>query len=160
MDYCPITNAPCSNCKSYQITDVQKGEIIQIEICEKCAMYKYKSFNIDHSIKIEEKNLKTCKGCNSSYSDLLEKSRIGCEHCYDAFCENILDLLRRCQVSNKHIGKKPKIYKNTCKEQIDLFHQKMKIAVDSENYEEAAILKENIKKLLEQKIKSSEKIND
>lgn len=151
MDHCPITNTPCSNCKAYQITDVQKGEIIQIQICEKCAIYNYKSFHINDSILIQKKNLQICKGCNSSYSDLLEKSRIGCEHCYDTFCENILELLQRCQVSNKHIGKKPKKYKNICNQQIDSLKQKMKIAVDSENYEEAAILKENIKKLLDPK---------
>lgn len=151
MDYCPITNTPCSNCKTYQITDIQNGEIIQIEICEKCAIYNCKSFNINDSILIQKKRSQTCKGCNSNYSDLLEKSRIGCEHCYDTFCENILELLQRCQVSNKHIGKKPKINNNICNQQIDLLKQKMQIAVDSENYEEAAILKEKIKKLLEPK---------
>ena len=69
---------------------------------------------------------------------------MGCDKCYDTFKDTILNLLLRCQISLKHIGKKPKNFKLSDASEIENLNIELQEAIKIEDYEKAACLKEKI----------------
>ncbi len=53
-----------------------------------------------------------CKGCSSTFENILEKGKFGCEQCYSTFEDEIDALLNKLQGSNRHIGRIGKINSN------------------------------------------------
>ena len=153
MDRCPLTNIPCSNSKCYEVNTAHNGVYAQINVCDKCAfsaLKKTSEYNIDvlmsiiEDITLKHTESKKCQQCNASFDDLIEKSRLGCDKCYDTFKDTILNLLLRCQISLKHIGKKPKNFKLSDASEIENLNIELQEAIKIEDYEKAACLKEKI----------------
>jgi protein arginine kinase activator len=97
-----------------------------------------------------------CTRCECTYQDILKKSRLGCDLCYDNFKPEISIMIGKCQVSTTHVGKRPKFtnkhnYNNMINTEIDVLEKLMKEAASLENYEYASELKERIKKLQDKK---------
>lgn len=106
-----------------------------------------------------------CPRCNLSYGEFVKKSAFGCAECYDVFGPLITDTIKKLQGSEKHIGKFPMIYGKTtgeskeagvelneegnAKKKIDILAKKLKEAVASEDFMEAARLRDMISELRE-----------
>ena len=98
-----------------------------------------------------------CSKCNRSYDDFIETGKFGCDNCYDVFSDNIDSLLKRIQGSNRYIGKrinnKNIIEKNNKtviddkKDKIRKLKLKINELVKLEKYEEAAKVRDEIKKI-------------
>ena len=98
-----------------------------------------------------------CSKCNRTYDDFIETGKFGCDHCYDVFSNNIDSLLKRIQGSNRYIGKRIKnsnikdekneIIIDDKKEKIRKLKLKIKELEKLEKYEEAAKVRDEIKKL-------------
>ena len=108
-----------------------------------------------------------CKRCNSTFEDFINSGRFGCEDCYTTFESKIDSILRNIQGANRHIGRienvdrgngrvkkiNREIEKNEELEvaaqnpELEKLKHELKIAVRDERYEEAAILRDKIKKL-------------
>ena len=172
---CPITNKPCSKPKTIHVTDILNGEPYKFELCDECGVNLIQDLNIKKTEnakslmppnisalismidKLVEENavgIQTyeCPKCGFSYENLAKTSRFGCANCYTFFAEYAVDILARCQVGLNHIGKTPTNLDcyyviNTPSEKIALLNEKLKRAIDSENYEIAAIIKNKIKEL-------------
>lgn len=164
MDSCPLSNTPCPNNKKFEIAINSSGEYEYVRVCEKCAYQSLKKTNeknldilMSMIESITEKYYhKKCVQCSCTYEDILKKSRFGCDLCYEQFKDEILILIRKCQVSTYHIGKRPKFAeKHNCDNminiEIEVLERIMKDAVSIENYEYASELKERIKKLQDKK---------
>ncbi len=100
-----------------------------------------------------------CETCGMSFDDILNNGRLGCQDCYTTF-ENRLDpILKRMQGSNRHVGRlgkiqnnKPQISKKETKEpqendKLQKLENELKQAIKEERYEEAAKLRDEIKKI-------------
>ena len=164
MENCPLSNTPCPNSKKFELIQTDKGETVYVNVCEKCAYNALKENsqkNLDLLMSmIEEVSYKyynkKCSGCNLTYQEIIGKSRLGCEFCYESFKSQIVLLIKRCQVSTNHIGKRPRFLQKhilcaNINKEIDVLQERIKEAVSIENYEYAAELKERIKKLQDKK---------
>lgn len=132
----------------------QKSEL---HLCESCAIKKglinsvsslsLKDFIplISHPPDIDK--LK-CDRCGLTYRDFISLTKFGCSDCYKAFESEIASLVRRLHGSDEHIGKavaKPGV------KGVKVFElkQRLKKAIESESYEEAARIRDELKKLRE-----------
>ncbi len=103
-----------------------------------------------------------CNQCGMTYKEFIDNGKFGCEHCYDVFSDQIDQILKNIQGSNRHIGRRPYLTekndmkKNIIKEnekvekeksKIEKLQEELKKAVIEERYEEAAKIRDEIKKL-------------
>lgn len=107
----------------------------------------------------ELKTLK-CNSCGYTFDDIANTGRLGCKDCYSVFEDRLDPIIKRIQGSNKHVGRIGKIIdskienketKNVKKEETisekDKLENKLKEAIKEERYEDAAKLRDEIKKL-------------
>ena len=91
-----------------------------------------------------------CPCCNSSFTDIAQTGKVGCSQCYDTFREELLPYLNRLHGSTEHIGripnKAPLAVRNENESMEDL-RMKLGNLVAEEKFEEAAIVRDKIKKL-------------
>lgn len=101
-----------------------------------------------------------CKGCNSTFEKILNTGKFGCPECYETFESEIDEILNKLQGKNRHVGRIGKLEKakviankeqqnekNENKDEIEKLKEKLKELVKTENYEEAAKVRDEIKKL-------------
>ncbi len=110
----------------------------------------------------EVKQLK-CDNCGYTFEDIVNTGKLGCENCYSVF-ENRLDpIIKKIQGSNKHVGRTGKIIDSKISEKINNKDSKtennkdvskveklqndLKKAIKEEKYEEAAKIRDEIKKI-------------
>ncbi|MBO8126813.1 MAG: UvrB/UvrC motif-containing protein [Firmicutes bacterium] len=91
----------------------------------------------------------TCPTCGLTYERFRETGRLGCADCYQAFHDQLIPLLRRIQSGTQHQGKVPgKAQKETeAGSKLEQLQAELKKAVEEENYERAAELRDAIQEL-------------
>ncbi len=104
----------------------------------------------------------TCKSCGLSFDDIVNNGRLGCPDCYETFESRLDPILKRMQGSNRHIGrlgeipeKKINIKKTSTKKEkepeqenkLEKLEKDLKEAIKEERYEDAAKIRDEIKKL-------------
>ncbi|MBU6326029.1 MAG: UvrB/UvrC motif-containing protein [Verrucomicrobia bacterium] len=92
---------------------------------------------------------KKCPNCGFSLDDLNRIRRFGCSECFQAFRSEVELILRGMHQGGSHVGKVPRGF-----EEIHARDQKMEElrglldeAITTENYEEAASLRDQIRQL-------------
>lgn len=91
-----------------------------------------------------------CKCCGATFSDIAESGKVGCPECYDTFYSQLLPYLKRVHGSTRHVGKIPNRAPLTVKteeETVDSLRMKLNRLVSEEKFEEAAIIRDKIKKM-------------
>lgn len=86
-----------------------------------------------------------CDRCGLLWSDFKKTGRLGCPYCYEAFMDQLKVLIRRLHGSNKHIGKQIKKGKSESRDSMDSLKRKLKKAVENEEYEMAAEIRDHIR---------------
>jgi len=148
----------CDLCNKNQatvhLTEIIDDQISELHLCEECARKKSVQMEQQFGIadllaglaefgKPEEKGL--------SYQDFKKIGRLGCSECYTSFAKYLLPLLKKIHGSTQHVGKCP--YKEAVKTKkkkvclLDDLRLNLKKAVDNEEFEEAARLRDKIKEL-------------
>ena len=106
-----------------------------------------------------------CNTCGTDYDEFIESGLLGCENCYDIFSNKIDSLLKNIHGSNRHVGriskfiesnnnldefnKVEKELKNNKTEKvskIDELKDSLNKAIKEERYEDAAKIRDEIKK--------------
>ena len=146
----------CSDCaKDYPLFDFNFQEPFSI----KDVMDKFK-INEDSSSEDEGENLLAtdkdskdkeiiCPNCYSTYEEYRETGKLGCSRCYEAFEEQIKPILKNIYGYEEYIGKIPKkddshIYISN---EIRILKEDLNRAVEQEEYEKAANIRDKIKDL-------------
>ena len=90
-----------------------------------------------------------CITCGMNHEDFKSGGKFGCNACIQAFSNEIVVLLKSVHGSVKHVGKFPKTNGNTikAKHQVDTLRLDLKKAIADENYEQAALLRDQIREL-------------
>lgn len=100
-----------------------------------------------------------CNKCGMTYDEFMQLGKFGCDNCYEVFSTRIDPILKRLQGSNRYIGKKAELNENNITKKIEVkkkeskqdkinkLKEKLKELVKEENYEEAAKVRDEIKKL-------------
>ena len=163
----------CERCQeneaSVHLTRIINGKKEEIHLCEQCAR-ESSSFNSndsnlsfqsllsgilnnsfssenDSSLFNENKNNQiVCSNCNLSYHEFTQTGLFGCAECFNEFNNNLDNLFKRIHGSLRHKGKRPASYKRkmNAKTEIKELKSKMQEAVEKENFERAAELRDKI----------------
>jgi protein-arginine kinase activator protein McsA len=92
-----------------------------------------------------------CPHCGMNWSSFKQAGLMGCPHDYDTFSTKMLPLLKRAQEgATSHIGKVPARRKTPDTEQrivSQRLRRELQKAIDAENYEEAAQLRDQLRQL-------------
>ena len=90
----------------------------------------------------------TCTECGFSHKKFKDTGRLGCKGCYSTFRDELTSLLKHLHGSSEHQGKFPKKAGAALmmKHRIETLRQQLAKAVESEEYEYAARLRDEIKR--------------
>lgn len=137
----------CKTCAEEQglsnpMVDISKvfGKLILAILSE------YLSSKPDQLLSKEE-DARVCSNCGLSWMDFKTTGRLGCPQCYDTYNEDMKKLLRRLHGSNRHIGKPLRKSVEDKKESMNSLKKKLLKAIEKEEYELAAELRDRIRNL-------------
>jgi len=154
----------CSSPATVHITEIlQEGKFTEHHVCEPCYP-KYLQETQHKSIgakvaatesggDLEEAPFgqQECPRCGIKFVDFRNSHRLGCPQDYEVFRTELTPLLENIHGEPRHCGKTPRRYPQTKKAEAELvqLRSRLKRAVDREDYEEAAKLRDQIKTLEE-----------
>jgi protein arginine kinase activator len=97
---------------------------------------------------------KNCPSCGFSMEDFQKVRRFGCANCYKVFATELAPMLRGMHKGFTHVGKVPAglIETHIRIQRIEELQGKLEQAIASESYEEAAELRDEIRKLDETEV--------
>ena len=158
----------CDICKKNEatvhLTEIIDEQMNELHLCEECARQKSvameQQFGLSDLLagmtdfdKLEKEaepvtGLK-CPNCGLSYADFKKIGRLGCGECYNAFKKYLGPLLKRIHGSTQHTGKSPQKASKVLKKRIDIqeLRNRLNKAIESEAFEEAAKIRDQIKKI-------------
>ncbi len=149
----------CPHTATVHLTDIINGQKQEMHLCQECA-------NAQQILQQEELNLSvivqtvigqhvspvadelarlTCPNCGIKYMEFRAAGRLGCPHDYHVFQKALRPLLQRIHRKTRHVGKNPHHFsERTLVLQAELLElrRKLRSAVETENYEEAARLRD------------------
>jgi protein arginine kinase activator len=100
--------------------------------------------NLPHTHKPQEQMIKTCAQCGTTVDRLNKTNRVGCASCYEVFAEEIDQILFK-EIGNNRQTLDFGIQSN--EEKIIILEDKLGSAIKDEDYELAALLRDEIKKM-------------
>ena len=95
-----------------------------------------------------------CELCGSSLDEIIRNSRVGCARCYETFADQLRPTLQRIHGALEHTGKVPETdpaetERRRKEQQIIHLRGEIAAAVQAEDYEQAARLRDEIRLLEE-----------
>ncbi len=145
-------------------TEIVNNKKSEYHVCEKCAeergystpLVKTKfsvgdllAGMVDQTGSGEEAKVGRvqCPRCHMVYSTFKETGRLGCSECYTTFRAQLRPLLRRIHGSTKHVGKTPirDSARVALRREIQRLHEDMQKAIEQEEFETAARLRDQIR---------------
>jgi protein arginine kinase activator len=162
------------NPATVHLTEIIDDQMNELHLCEECAHKKSAAMEQQFGLsdllaglagfekqKDEKEGLALkCPNCGMTFKDFKKIGRLGCGECYGAFRSFLGPLLKRIHGSNMHCGKAPgsRIAKLTRRkaeavkpagklDEIQELRIKLQKAVETEAYEEAAKLRDQIREL-------------
>lgn len=159
----------CKICKirpaKIHYTEVVNNSMVTLDLCAECAeekgidVQKGSSYGlgdlvaglIDTAVDSESDKISkvNCPACGYDYSDFKKIGRFGCPECYTAFDAQLLPVLRHVHGSTQHAGKRPPggDGRLAVRERIARLKDDLQRAVQAENFEAAATLRDEINEL-------------
>jgi protein arginine kinase activator len=160
----------CMICKQndakVHLTQIVGDKMQKVDLCEDCA--KSKGVNDPAGFSLADLLLGLgassemekssggeeirCPACNFTQADFKKAGRLGCSKCYETFAEGLEGLLKSMHKGTKHLGKVPQALKQSrdLTERLKFLQKKLEKAVVSEDFEQAANLRDEIKSTKEQ----------
>ena len=162
----------CDNCKEREaavhLTQIVDNSVTTLHLCPQCAAEKgvqtsanVAKFPLSDFLASMGKGVgahlapddssETCDFCGAALKDFRETGRLGCPHCYDTFETHLRDLLRRLHGSSHHVGEvyltsEPAVA-NLQEREIGEMRKRLKTAIEAENFELAAELRDQLRVL-------------
>jgi len=162
----------CDICKinpaTIHLTQVINNKVQKLDLCEECAknMGLFSSFFVTPTESFlspflkglgdifENVPVKKCSNCGLTWKEFQNSGKLGCFNCYNEFKNELFPLIKRLQGSTTHKGKsvvKKESKKEDLSFEIKKLEMELKKAVEKEEYEKAAVIRDKIKKLKSKK---------
>jgi len=155
----------CCICKEREatvhLTNIAGDKMQKVDLCEECAKSKGMNdptafsladqlFGLGAAQEIEQAGAGTglkCPACGFTQADFKKAGRLGCPECYQTFAEPLEGLLKTMHKGTRHVGKVPESLRQSrdLSDRLKLLHKKLSKAIEAEDFEEAAILRDEIK---------------
>jgi protein arginine kinase activator len=154
----------CCVCKekpaTVHLTQIVGDKMQKLDLCEDCA--KAKGINDPTSFAMADLMLGLgaaqeleqasgselkCPRCGFTQADFKKSGRLGCPECYQTFAEGLAGLLKTMHKGTRHIGKAPEALRKSreTSDRLKSLQKKLSKAVESEDFETAAALRDEIK---------------
>ena len=159
----------CSVCKvkpaSVHLTQIVGDKMQKLDLCEECA--KVKGVNDPAGFAMADIMLGLgaaqeleqsgggveikCPRCGFTQADFKKSGRLGCPECYRTFADGLASLLKTMHKGTRHTGKAPEALKMSREnaDRLKLLQKKLAKAIESEDFELAAGLRDEIKQMSE-----------
>jgi len=172
----------CENCKerpaSVHYTEIVNSKMVSMHLCRECAEAKgfevaseappglgdlvaglIDTAAVDESQRIGRVQ---CPSCGYEYSQFKQIGRLGCPDCYAAFEAQLIPLLRHVHGSAQHRGKAPQLLGEhaAARAQLEALERDLARAVESEEYERAAAIRDEIREIQSQRAGAEEKSDE
>jgi len=162
----------CDNCNEREaavhLTQIVDNSVTTLHLCPQCAAEKgvqtganVAKFPLSDFLASMGKGVGAhitaddstgeCDFCGATLKDFRETGRLGCPHCYETFESHLRDLLRRLHGSSHHVGE---IYltsepagPNLQVREISEMRDRLKTAIETEDFELAAELRDQLRAL-------------
>jgi len=157
----------CCVCKEKEatvhLTQIQGDKMQKVDLCEECA--KQKGVNDPTGFSLADlllglgasQELESASGgvdlkcpkCGFTQVDFKKAGRLGCADCYTTFADGLEGLLKTMHKGTRHVGKVPQALQQSRElaERLKTLQKKLTKAVDDENFEQAALLRDEIKQM-------------
>jgi len=151
----------CSSKATVHFTDIIKGNKKEVHLCQSCAEQKQLIKNQELNFPTILQNLigqhigpltdelarLTCPACGIKYMEFRAEGRLGCPNDYLVFRTGLEPLLLRLHRSVRHKGKAPRHGQSLGQATAEVIEMRSRLhlAVEAENYEEAALLRDQIR---------------
>ena len=156
----------CSSCKektaTVHYTKIDGGQMHKVDLCEDCAKAKGVSDPTNFTLadmllglgaakEVESSGGPEvkCPKCGFTHADFKKSGRLGCAGCYEAFSDGLEGLLKSMHKGTRHVGKVPAALREArdLADRMKSLHQRLAKAIEEENFETAALLRDEIKQL-------------
>ena len=143
------------------LTDIVNGNKKETHLCKACAEQKQllhkQELNLSAILQTvigphigamtDDLARLTCPECGIKYMEFKAEGRLGCPHDYQVFYTALEPLLQRIHRATRHAGKKPRHHSRSAGWQTEIvaLRQRLREAVETENYEEAARLRDQLR---------------
>lgn len=167
----------CELCKKSQatvhLTEIINDQMTELHLCETCANQKGAQVESHFGLAdllsgladfsktqdAEEVSSKSCENCGMNYEDFRKLGRLGCADCYSSFKRSLGSLLKRIHGSPIHLGKSPVrlIKPSRSKTELAEFKRKLERAIEEERFEDAARLRDQVRRIEGQEKRKNKK---
>ena len=151
----------CGKKATVHFTQIINNKILKMDLCESCAKqhgigdppgFSLSELLSKSSLFSEEPTAEVvCPRCgfSPSHAHFKKLGRLGCPMCYEQFRTMLNAILRDLHPKQIHQGKVPKnlLGRQATREKIRRLESDMKVAVEMEDYEKAASVRDEIAKL-------------
>ena len=158
-------NMLCDICKqnvaTVHLTQMVEGKTKKVDLCETCS--KEKGVDDPTGFSLADlllglgaaqemaqagagSDLK-CPACGFTQADFKKTGRLGCADCYTTFAEGLEGLLKSMHKGTRHVGKVPEFLRQSkdLSDRLKALQKKLSKAIEEEDFEGAAILRDEIK---------------
>jgi protein arginine kinase activator len=151
----------CNKAATVHLTDIVGGHKREVHLCQACAekreIVKHQELNLSTILQTvigqhigpltDELARLTCPSCGIKYMEFKAEGRLGCPQDYEVFRAALAPLLQRIHRALRHVGKVPAHAGRNAALQMELMEhrQQLRRAVEAEDYEEAARLRDLIR---------------
>jgi protein arginine kinase activator len=159
------------NLATVHLTEIVQKQKKETHLCEECAKsknlpghtaplsakdlvglaQKVKSMATEAPAPVPAELATPCASCGMTFADFRQSGRLGCHDCYDAFKRGLIPLLEKIHGCSppQHTGRVPTRIGARMERQklISAFQKELSQAVEREEYEKAAQLRDKIRGL-------------
>ncbi len=152
----------CTECKKNTATvfyeQTINGKTSELSLCSECAKSHgiltntslfSELFNMPFSLKSTPSTHKVCTLCSSNESNFIKDGKVSCPVCYEIFAAELERPIKRIHGNVSHIGRAPAKYKKQTdkKRTLDDLKRRLDDAVQKQEYESAAVLRDKIREI-------------
>jgi protein arginine kinase activator len=153
----------CSKTATFHITDIERGQVREYHLCDEHARQHVAPAEAGGGAATETSTTgakpgrprreptaadkRACPYCQLTFQEFKNSGRLGCPHDYDVFRDDLMPLLENIHDNTRHEGKSPCRAPRSSQKQSDLIdlRKRLKQAIEIEDYETAANLRDQIK---------------
>ncbi len=152
-------------------TKIINGQKSEFHLCENCVNkdnsyldFDYNDFSFNHLLSgllsldqmggkplYTDINSEKCLTCGLTFSEFKNNGKFGCSDCYKYFANKLDPIFRRVHGNSRHNGKVPNRLRsdNQFGNEINKLKEDLKLKIYSEEFEEAAVIRDKIKEIEE-----------
>lgn len=165
----------CQSCgkktATTHIKTIVNGKLTEFHLCSDCAKEKgygslFSGWNVDFGNMLgglignnrQATQVQRCEKCGSSFAEISKTGKLGCANCYKTFRSQLVPVIQRIHGTTKHKGKVPGgsalVITETNNKMlpvnespIDEKKRLLKKAIETQEFEQAAVLRDEIKEM-------------